>query len=384
MQFTANEYWKGIQHMNTTGTWRLLKRFTPVLGISLFVASACVTEDDVADGTFVDPGNESVGAVSQALTSAACADPSTATITGTAGDDMIYGTPGDDIIFGLGGDDVINGFGGNDILCGGTGQDRLIGGDGDDEIDGGPDFNWLRGDAGDDVIFGGDNGNESQGNAGDDTIYGGAGADTLYGGDDADVLRGGGGNDYMLGNAGDDKLFGGAGNDTLQGNAGDDCLDGDEGDDRLYGNDGDDCLDGGDGVDRVACGGDADTYENGEYDYSGCETAGVCECDAVVGGPCLNGATELSVSPSGLSKVCDDPTNATCEQDFATLCPAGWHLCSQPEHNNRNDGWNFAVSGGAASTVVGQISCRSFGGAGHLSLGPYDGIGNLGTDAPLN
>ncbi len=98
---------------------------------------------------------------------------------------------------------------------------------------------------------------------------------------------------------------------------------------------------------------------------------------------CRNGSVEMTVAPSGLAKVCDDPTNQTCEQDQAQLCPLNWHLCSTKELNNRNAGWNYAVGGG--KVVVGTIHCRSGNNtAGHLSLGPYDGYTNLGNDAILN
>ena len=96
---------------------------------------------------------------------------------------------------------------------------------------------------------------------------------------------------------------------------------------------------------------------------------------------CQNGAVKLSTNVDGDQVVCDDPNNNTCEQDVETLCPVGWHLCSRLEHNNRNDGWNYPVGGG--TVVVGEIYCRASG-AGHFTLGPYDGINNLGQDAPLN
>lgn len=81
--------------------------------------------------------------------------------------------------------------------------------------------------------------------------------------------------------------------------------------------------------------------------------------------------------------VCNDESNVTCEEDFGTLCPAGWDLCSQPQHNNRNDGWDLPVGGGA-DAALGAIHCRGGGAAGHYSVGPYDGITNINQDAPLN
>ncbi|MCB9753949.1 MAG: DUF4215 domain-containing protein [Myxococcales bacterium] len=98
---------------------------------------------------------------------------------------------------------------------------------------------------------------------------------------------------------------------------------------------------------------------------------------------CQMGATLLSTSPGGDAVVCDDPNNATCEQNMAQLCPSGWHLCSRLEHHNRNNSWNFPV-GNNPNVVVGEIYCRAGSGAGHYTLGPYDGISNLNQDAPLN
>ncbi len=99
-----------------------------------------------------------------------------------------------------------------------------------------------------------------------------------------------------------------------------------------------------------------------------------------VGGECPAGTDEVTRSPSGLAVVCDDPTNTTCEEDFETLCPVNWQLCTQLQLNNRNDGWDFALGGGPAGTVVGEIHCRSGSGAGHYTRAS----GNLGDDEPLN
>ncbi len=57
---------------------------------------------------------------------------STATITGTEGDDVICAGDGNDVVVGGGGDDVILGGPGDDLIAGGPGVDRLIGGDGHD------------------------------------------------------------------------------------------------------------------------------------------------------------------------------------------------------------------------------------------------------------
>lgn len=96
---------------------------------------------------------------------------------------------------------------------------------------------------------------------------------------------------------------------------------------------------------------------------------------------CQKGAVEMSVSPGGDMKVCDDPTNTTCEQDVETLCPSGWQLCSFEQYTNRNAGWTYSIGG--ATVVVAEIYCRNGGGAGHYTLGPYGGS-VLGDDVPLN
>ena len=98
---------------------------------------------------------------------------------------------------------------------------------------------------------------------------------------------------------------------------------------------------------------------------------------------CSGGADLVATSPGGDMVLCDDPTDLTCEQDFENLCPIGWELCTQPQQNNRNDGWNVPVGNGS-SAALGEIHCRGGGGAGHFSVGPYDGITNLQQDAPLN
>lgn len=106
-----------------------------------------------------------------------------------------------------------------------------------------------------------------------------------------------------------------------------------------------------------------------------------CEVDPAPSN-CAPGFNTVSVAPSGTMMLCDDPTNATCEQNLDNSCAPGWGLCTRLQHINRNTGWNVAVGGG--NVAVGEISCRGFGGAGHYSLGPYDGVTNLQNDPPLN
>ncbi len=114
-------------------------------------------------------------------------------------------------------------------------------------------------------------------------------------------------------------------------------------------------------------------------DGDGCSS---CVVDPVVAGDCAPGFDTLSIAPSGTMMLCDDPTNVTCEEDLEISCPADWGLCTRLQHINRNDGWNVPVGGG--NVAVGEISCRNYGGAGHYSLGPYDGVNNLENDPPLN
>jgi Ca2+-binding RTX toxin-like protein len=120
-----------------------------------------------------------------------------ATITGTAGDDVIHGTPYDDRLFGGAGNDIIYGYEGDDLLDGGAGHDQLFGGAGNDRLLGG---------SGNDELFGG---------TGDDALLGGLGNDRLAGEQGRDWLDGGLGNDVVDGGPDPDRLIGGAGDDTL-------------------------------------------------------------------------------------------------------------------------------------------------------------------------
>jgi Ca2+-binding RTX toxin-like protein len=122
----------------------------------------------------------------------------TATIVGTAGNDVVSGNPyGTDVVSLLGGNDSYTDDSSNDIVCLGSGDDRLQGSfgsvSGDDSVQGGP---------------------------GNDVIYGFSGADNLIGGDGDDTIYGLDGNDTLSGEAGNDYLVGGAGLDSVTGNGG--------------------------------------------------------------------------------------------------------------------------------------------------------------------
>jgi Ca2+-binding RTX toxin-like protein len=78
-----------------------------------------------------------------------------ATITGTAGFDVLEGGGANDIIQGLTGNDLLLGNDGNDALSGQSGNDWLYGGDGDDVLNGGNNNDHLSGgDGADTFVFG--------------------------------------------------------------------------------------------------------------------------------------------------------------------------------------------------------------------------------------
>jgi hypothetical protein len=77
------------------------------------------------------------------------------TVTGTAGNDILFGTGGRDVICGLGGNDYLDGAGGADVLIGGAGADKLNGGQGSDRLYGGLGNDKLQGDTGRDLVYGG-------------------------------------------------------------------------------------------------------------------------------------------------------------------------------------------------------------------------------------
>jgi uncharacterized repeat protein (TIGR01451 family) len=112
-----------------------------------------------------------------------------ASITGTAGNDVIAGTPGRDVIATLGGNDTIVALGGHDLVCAGRGDDYIGAGPGADRV------------------FGG---------AGKDRLVGRGGPDTLKGGPGGDLLKGGRGADRLRGGPGVDRCRGGAGADSIR------------------------------------------------------------------------------------------------------------------------------------------------------------------------
>ena len=129
-----------------------------------------------------------------------------ATISGTAGNNVLTGTDGVDVIVGMGGNDKITGKSGNDVICGGDGTDTLDGGGGNDRLGGGSGADTVDGGSGNDTLTGG---------SGNDTLNGGSNNDTLDGEDGTDKLSGGSDKDKLTGGTGSpDRCDGGSGTDT--------------------------------------------------------------------------------------------------------------------------------------------------------------------------
>ena len=148
-----------------------------------------------------------------------------ATITGSAGDDLLSGTAGSDLLRGAEGADTLLAGEGEDTLEGGAGRDRAV-------LDRSGDpapmavFMLAPGQVGrvagavltgiEDLTLLAGSGNDGLvGAAGDDSLSGGGGADSLQGGAGADTLTGGDGADWLLGGLGADVLAGGAGADRF-------------------------------------------------------------------------------------------------------------------------------------------------------------------------
>ncbi|MEK6967146.1 MAG: hypothetical protein AABX51_00790 [Nanoarchaeota archaeon] len=79
---------------------------------------------------------------------------------------------------------------------------------------------------------------------------------------------------------------------------------------------------------------------------------------------CNSPANTISSNPDESIVVCDDPQDSTCEQDFETLCPNDYHLCTADEYNAGNDNW----AGTPSTWLLGEITCREGGGAGHYTV----------------
>jgi len=113
-----------------------------------------------------------------------------ATVSGTAGDDVLVGTPGPDVIVAFRGNDQIVARAGGDLVCAGAGNDYIGAGTAADRV------------------FAG---------AGRDRLIGRGGPDLLKGSAGNDVLKGGRGSDRLRGGLGFDRCLGGPGLDSIRG-----------------------------------------------------------------------------------------------------------------------------------------------------------------------
>ena len=160
-----------------------------------------------------------------------------ATVNGTAGDDVILGSnssshysetlnggDNNDDIDGQDGADNINGDNGLDVIDGGAGNDTISGGDSYDYIQGGDGNDEIYGNAMSDDICGDTCGDNV--NGGDDVIWGGEGKNGLAGNGGNDTIYGNGVSNYICGDSGDDTLSAGSGTDFLQGGSGTDSASG--------------------------------------------------------------------------------------------------------------------------------------------------------------
>ena len=250
--------------------------------------------------------------------------PTTVTLIGGEGDDVLAGGDGVDTLNAGAGADRLDGGAGNDTLNGDSGDDRLVGATGADVLNGGTgtdtadysarsasltisldgtandgapgetdnaktDVENVDGGSGNDVLIGGSANNVLAGGAGDDSLDGDAANDTLDGGTGNDDLTGGAGTDLATyasrvaavdvvldggggnGEAGEDDTIhldvesaaGGTADDTLRGGVNADTLSGGQGADKLEGEGGNDTLNGDAGDDNLDGGAGADTHNGG-------------------------------------------------------------------------------------------------------------------------
>jgi len=154
---------------------------------------------------------------------------------GIATAEGLLGDNDNDTISGAAGDDVVFGGNGTNYLRGDEGNDQIVGGSGFDDINGNMGNDTCISGGGDDWVVGGRDNDSLVGSAGQNLVYGNLGADTCEGGDGNDIVRGGQDNDSLSGGAGDDYVSGDKGSDTMTGGAGADSFHtfGDAGIDRV-------------------------------------------------------------------------------------------------------------------------------------------------------
>lgn len=141
----------------------------------------------------------------------------------TGSSDSVSGLAGDDLIYGLGGDDTLRGGVDNDTLIGGTGADILDGGVGTDTAS----YQTSASGVTVNLLLGTGSGGDAAGDTfvSIENVTGSSSADNLIGEFGNNVLSGLGGNDTLDGNGGQDTLIGGAGADLLVGGGGSDTAD---------------------------------------------------------------------------------------------------------------------------------------------------------------
>ena len=223
------------------------------------------------------------------------------TMHGGSGDDVLRGSVGDDpSITGDAGEDVMYGDGGTDTLDGGTDRDIVYG-------DSGGTAPAAFATPGNDVVIGGDGNDDLYGEGGTDTMLGDVGsvagnaAVTLTSGSGTDLMYGGGQDDRMYGQGGVDTMFGDGGADYMLGNDAGDVMRGGIGEDEMFGNNGADQMWGDAGTDRMSGGSDADSAPDNGTDtmYGGSGT------DVMVGD---NGT--ITASPALVETLLSDGTPA--------------------------------------------------------------------------
>jgi uncharacterized delta-60 repeat protein len=141
-------------------------------------------------------------------------------INGSGYADSLTGTAGNNVLFGNGGDDYLSGLDGNDTLSGGAGLNNLDGGNGNDWVTYGSAIAGVTANLEDALFNLPVSHQEATGEGSDflssiENISGSAFGDTLTGDGGNNVLMGGAGNDILDGGLGRDTLIGGQGQDTF-------------------------------------------------------------------------------------------------------------------------------------------------------------------------
>jgi len=88
---------------------------------------------------------------------------------------------------------------------------------------------------------------------------------------------------------------------------------------------------------------------------------------------CQNGATLYDNSPDMQIMVCKDMSQQTCEQQFESLCPPAYDLCSVNRYNQLNNNWNAQ----SKEPYLGKAYCRTGNhSAGHIGFWGNEPLSN--------